>query len=256
MTEKQAQKIMEKTIINGTPHPNTLEYMEALEISIDILGADYTREQLKNWILCGKYPFLILKYWNPKTRQYEVDKDYDYNLTELDMMEDGWKIAFGEMMSEELGEVLNKFNYADKFHFADIKEKWGRLEIAHNGVPVGCDVEKILDKYSYLSENICHKCGKPDVPMTGYGYYIPSCKKCFITPPSYWREEEDQEKINKWIKERDEHWEECNKKNNKMADSYTVISWSKENGDQKTTYDISETANKIRAKWRTEHGKN
>jgi hypothetical protein len=43
MTEKQAQEIMEKTIINGTPHPNTLEYMEALNISIDVLGADYTK---------------------------------------------------------------------------------------------------------------------------------------------------------------------------------------------------------------------
>jgi len=50
MTEKEAQEIMEKTVINGTPHPNILEYMEALNISIDVLGADYTREQLKNWI--------------------------------------------------------------------------------------------------------------------------------------------------------------------------------------------------------------
>ena len=42
MTEKQASEIMEKTIINGAPHPNTLEYIEALNISIDILGTDYT----------------------------------------------------------------------------------------------------------------------------------------------------------------------------------------------------------------------
>ena len=36
---------------------NILEYMEALNISIDILGTDYTRDQLKNWILINKYPF-------------------------------------------------------------------------------------------------------------------------------------------------------------------------------------------------------
>ena len=30
MTEKRASEIMEKTVINGSPHPNTLEYMDAL----------------------------------------------------------------------------------------------------------------------------------------------------------------------------------------------------------------------------------
>ena len=86
MTEKQASQIMEKTVIDGIPYPNILEYMEALNISIDILGTDYTRDQLKNWILINKYPFLMPKYWNPNTMQYEVDKDYKYTFTLLDEM--------------------------------------------------------------------------------------------------------------------------------------------------------------------------
>lgn len=253
MTEKEAQEIMEKTIINGTPHPNTLEYMEALEISIDILGADYTREQLKNWILCGKYPFLILKYWNCETMQYEVDDDYDYKLTELDMISDGWHIAFGEMMCEELKEELDKFDYVDKYHFIDIKEKWGGLDITDNGVPVGCDVWRILEKYRQLSKNICIICGKPDVPMTHNGWDSPYCKKCFTTPSDWYKKEYPNE-VDEWIKNHIEDWEEYNKEeDNKMRDSYTVIRWSKDRGEEKITYDISETVNKIRAKWRNEH---
>ncbi len=125
MTEKQASDIMEKTIINGTPHPNTLEYMEALEISIDILGADYTREQLKNWILINKYPFLMPKYWNPEIMQYEIDKKYKYNFTLLDEMPDGWRKAFGEMMCEEIYNALVECDGLGDYRIEQIKEKYG-----------------------------------------------------------------------------------------------------------------------------------
>ena len=125
MTEKEAQEIMEKTIINGTPHPNTLEYMEALDISIDVLGTDYTRDQLKNWILINKYPFLMPKYWNPETMQYEIDEDYKYNFTLLDEMPDGWRKAFGEMMCEEIKQELVRCDYLDEYMIIQIKEKYG-----------------------------------------------------------------------------------------------------------------------------------
>ena len=176
MTEKEAQEIMEKTIINGTPHPNTLEYMEALEISIDILGADYTRDQLKNWILVNKYPFLMPKYWNKDNMTYEADKDYDYTWTELDAMPDGWRKAFGEMMCEEIKEELIRCNCLDEYMIEEIKEKLGMLRWHDNGTPMGCNVSQIIDKYSVLSENICIICGQPDVPMTGTlpSYIYPS----------------------------------------------------------------------------------
>ena len=125
MTEKQASEIMEKTIINGTPHPNTLEYMEALDISIDVLGTDYTRDQLKNWILVNKYPFLMPKYWNPETMQYEIDEDYKYNFTLLDEMPDGWRRAFGEMMCEEIYTALVECDGLDDYRIEQIKEKFG-----------------------------------------------------------------------------------------------------------------------------------
>lgn len=249
MTEKEAQAIMEKTIINGTPHPNTLEYMEALEISIDILGADYTREQLKNWILCGKYPFLIPRYeWSQ-----EIIEDYDYTSTYLDDIPVGWKKAFGEMMCEEIKQELVRCNYLDEYRILQIKEKYGELRWYDNGTPIDCKVPEIIDNYSMLSQNICIICGKPDVPMTHNGWSSPYCKKCFTTPTD-WYKKEFPNKVDEWIKNHIEDWEEYNKEEtNKMVSTYTVHTWSKEKGDEEIIYDISETANKIRAKWRNEY---
>mgnify|MGYP007104063865 CR=1 FL=1 len=252
MTEKQAQEIMEKTIINGTPHPNTLEYMEALEISIDILGANYTREQLKNWVLCGKYPFLVPRYeWSG-----EILKDYDYTSTYLDDMPDGWKIAFGEMMCEEIKQELVRCNYLNEYRILQIKEKYGGLRWYDNGTPIGCKVQEIIDKYSVLSENICIICGKPDVPIIGSGWICPYCKKCYTTP-SDWYKKEHPDKIDEWIEFHSDDWEEYNKEEtNKMVSTYSVHTWSKEKGDEEIIYDISETVQKIRAKWKAEHGNN
>ena len=254
MTEKQASEIMEKTIVQGVPHANTLEYMEALEISIDKLGTDYTRDQLKNWILINKYPFLMPKYWNRNTMQYEIDDNYNYTFTELDAMPDGWRKAFGEMMCEEIYNALVECDGLNNYRIGEIKEKFGSLRWC--SYPSYKEVSKVIDKYSVLSENICIICGKPDVPMTNNGWSSPFCKKCFTTPDD-WYKKEYPEDIERWSEFRTEDWEKYNyESNNKMVDSYIVKSWSKEYGEKTTIYDISETANKIRAKWRTENGKN
>lgn len=252
MTEKQASEIMEKTIVQGVPYVNTLEYIEALEISIDVLGIDYSREQLKNWILINKYPFLMPKYWNCDTMQYEVDEDYDYFFTKLDEMPDGWKKAFGEMICEEIYNALVECGGLDVYRIEQIKEKFGQLR--WYSFPYYEKVERIINKYSVLSENICIICGKPDVPMTHNGWSSPYCKKCFTTPTN-WYKKEFPNKVDEWIKNHIEDWEEYNKEeNNKMSNSYSVITWSKETGEKTTEYDISETANKIRSRWRKEHG--
>ena len=253
MTEKQASKIMEKTIINGTPHPNTLEYMEALDISIDILGTNYTRDQLKNWILINKYPFLMPKYWNPETMRYEVDENYKYNFTLLDEMPDGWRKAFGEMMCEEIYNALVECDGLDDYIVLDIKEKFGMLRWAD--APFYEKVSRITDKYSTLSENICMFCGKPDVPITGTYWTYPICKDCYCTPNDYVKGDMTDEELRRFYDENEKDWEAWNSEYNKMLDSYTVKSWSKEKGEKTTEYDISETANKIRAKWRAEYKK-
>lgn len=254
MTEKQASEIMEKTIINGTPHPNTLEYMEALNISIDVLGTDYTRDQLKNWILVNKYPFLLPKYWNPETMQYEIDEDYKYNFTLLDEMPDGWRKAFGEMMCEEIYNALIKCDGLDDYMILDIKEKFGMLR--WTDAPSYEEVEKIIDKYSVLSENICMICGKPDVPMTGDNWFYPLCEKCYCTPNDYRKGDMTEEELKEFWNEQKKDWEVWNNEDYKMRDKYTIHRWSKDKDDvEEIIYDISETANRIRNKWKLEYKK-
>ena len=250
MTENQAREIMERARDTGSPLPNIAEYSEALRKTYEILGSNYTEKQLDNWILVGKYPFLLPRYdWSG-----EIIEDYDYISTYLDDIPIGWKKAFGEMMCEEIKQELARCNYLDEFRIVQAKEKFGGLRIYTNGEPIDCKVQQIIDKYSTLSENICIICGKPDVPITNNGWISPYCKKCFTTPNDWYKKEFPNE-VDKWIRNHLEDWEEYDKEeNNKMLDSYTVISWSKENGEQKTTYDISRTANKIRSKWRAEHG--
>ena len=252
MTENQAREVMERAIDSGSPLPNIVEYSEALRIVCDILGNDYTDEQLKNWILVNKYPFLMPKYWNRNTMKYEVDEDYDYIFTELNEMPDGWRKAFGEMMCEEIYNALVECGGLDDYRIEQIKEKFGQLR--WYDYPAYKEVEHIIDKYSVLSENICIVCGKPDVPMTHNGWSSPYCKKCFTTPTD-WYKKEFPNKVDEWIKNHIEDWEEYNKEeNNKMLDCYNITTWSKETGEKTIEYDISETANKIRAKWRNEHG--
>ena len=249
MTEKQAQEIMEKTVINGTPHANTLEYMEALNISIDILGKDYTRDQLKNWILVGKYPFLSPKYWNSDSMKYEVAKNYDYTYTELDAMPNGWKKTFGEMMCEEIYNALIECNGLDDYIIEQVKEKYGALR--WYSYPSYKEVERIIDKYSVLSQNICAVCGKPDVPMTGHQWIYPLCKKCYCTPNEFVIEDMSDEQIKKFWDEHEEDWEEWYKEDGKMSDCYTVHRWSKDKDEpEEIVYDIKDTADKIRKRWK------
>lgn len=236
MTNKEASQIMEKTIINGIPHANTLEYMEALGISIDVLGVDYTRDQLKNWVLINKYPWLM-------PRDYETDeplKDFGYTWHNLYDMGRGWWRAFGEMLCEEIQTELARCDCVEKLRIGQVKEKYGELRIYTYGTPNNCNVSEIIEKYTVLSKNICYFCGKPDVPIVCDGWIIPICKDCFITP----------DKGMEWKKKRLEEWDEYYSDDNiKMADCYHVNTWSKDKGYETTVYDISETANKIRKRY-------
>lgn len=83
-------------------------------------------ESLKNSVILNKsliekYPWLYPRYeWSG-----EKVKDFDYTWTELDAMPDGWREAFGELLCEEIQEELEKYNFADKYSIAQIKEKFG-----------------------------------------------------------------------------------------------------------------------------------
>ena len=126
---------------------------------------------MSNKELCDKYPFLIPRnVWTDK-----VPEDYDYSWTRLDDFEDGWRIAFGEQLCEELKEALEKANYVEQFRFSQIKEKYGKLCLYN----FGCNAEAwdVIHKYEKMSKYICKHCGKPATKVST-GWISPYCDDC------------------------------------------------------------------------------
>ncbi len=137
--------------------------------------------------LVEKYPFLL-------PRDYltdEIPPDYDYTYTELDEMPDGWKIAFGERMCEEIRNELVKESRLDKYRVLQIKEKYGELCWYDYG---GTDetAYEIIPKYRKLSKYTCVRCGKPATKLT-LGWICPYCDDCVPATEFYEKIEPDEE---------------------------------------------------------------
>ena len=142
-----------------------------------------TKEQ--NRALCERYPFLIPRNaWSGRRitdgagfwpGSPDSEPEYDYEYTELDAMPDGWRIAFGEQLCEELRDNLVNCGRLDDFYFTQIKEKYGMLRMYHNGLDR--DGDRILNKYEALSKKTCILCGKPATRIT-LGWISPYCDEC------------------------------------------------------------------------------
>lgn len=165
-----------------------------------------------------KYPWLITKYDD----EWIEDKEH----VELECLPDGWLISFGELLCEDLDNVIKRDNLM-YFQIEQAKEKFGAARIYSSG---GNDeTERIIDDYSTLSENICMICGKPDVHMTGAGWYYPCCEECWYSPKPYEEAITDDD--------------------NKMATSRTIRRFS-ENGNIDIKYDLTELTERIRSHWK------
>lgn len=155
--------------------------------------ADETPEDVQaikeyNKALCDRYPFLLPhNRWSgkpitTKEKGYwpgspESIPEYDYEYTELDEMPNGWRLAFGDEMLEEMREELIRCNYLDEYMIVQLKEKYGSLRLYDNGIPQDCKVWDIISKYEALSEKVCIYCGKPvKWQTTGWILYI--CDDC------------------------------------------------------------------------------
>lgn len=182
--------------------------------------------RLKNKRLLKKYPFLqAIDWWGRPIKSY--------NLTLKDEFLRGWWKAFGELMCDEIKEVLDVHNIRT-FSTQQIKEKFGELHWYFSAPKsVYDEIYDIIDAYSHCSRNICIHCGKPDVHCIDTGWISPYCEKCFHK--------------NKYYK--DENYEDyiCDE-DNRMTDSITYNRFSKE-GTTQYTVDISETTAKIRKRY-------
>lgn len=105
----------------------------------------------------------------------ENGEPYSY----LDDIPRGWRIAFGEVMVDELNDILVKYNFADKYRISQIKEKFGGLRWYDNGFPAdGYDEYNAwLDRYEKLSYDTCIRCGKLATHITK-GWIEPLCNEC------------------------------------------------------------------------------
>lgn len=96
----------------------------------------------------------------------EKHPEYDYEYTHLDDMPDGWRIAFGDQMCEEIHQELVKYDFVDRYAITQIKEKYGALRWYDNGTPIGrlsktfrSETRKLLDGYPEYDRQAewCHE---------------------------------------------------------------------------------------------------
>ena len=186
----------------------------------------------ENKILVGKYPWLI----PPNKNTGKLPENYDYSKTVLDAMPTGWRIAFGDLLCEDIQKELEKFDYADKFVVVQLKQKMGDMRLYHNGVPTGCNVGKIIEAYSVLSQYICIDCGELDVPQT-HGWVEPICKECVKSyrvkdPEKYWNDLYEEQKP-------------CT-----LPEEYSYRVWNMDADDwEVVTVDVSDKVKRIRKKY-------
>lgn len=166
----------------------TKEYIEhRADKEYELLCKEFNKE------LCKKYPWLIPTnafsgkritdccgedgeegFW-PGTP--ENHPDYDWEYTEMDEMPDGWRLAFGDEMCEEIQKDLVAHDYVNEFWITQIKEKYGMLCFYTGSIPKDSDIFNIIDKYEHMSRKICINCGAPATRMTT-GWISPFCAKC------------------------------------------------------------------------------
>lgn len=95
--------------------------------------------------------------------------------TELDALDKGWRIRFGEEMCKEIRKALWKeggLKAIFGFRIEQIKEKYGSLRFYCH--PCYMSVMRIIDQYESLSERTCIVCGKP-AEWISRGWVSPYC---------------------------------------------------------------------------------
>ena len=98
--------------------------------------------------------------------------------TELDSMDKGWREAFGMNFCKDLRKALIRtggYKLLFRFRILQIKEKYGRLEVYCIGY--NDEIDKVISKYSKLSEKTCIRCGKP-ATWISKGWISPYCDDC------------------------------------------------------------------------------
>lgn len=128
-----------------------------------------------NFFFCLKYPF-----W--RSRNVWTGKFNGYGHTWYDDIPEGWKIAFGKQLSDDIKAAFledkkenPKLNWKNALYWEQIKEKYGGLRLYASATK---RIQDVLSHYESISENYCIACGAPARFMTS-GYILPLCSDCF-----------------------------------------------------------------------------
>lgn len=126
----------------------------------------------ENKRLCERMPYLIPR--NYYTDKIPEDYDYSYILGDSELPS-GWSKLFLNMC-EDIRQPLIDVGRLDKFKFEQVKEKYNTLRAYNNGAPK--EVQDIIDKYEYISQFVCQKCGRPATKET-QGWVASFCDECY-----------------------------------------------------------------------------
>lgn len=169
----------------------------------------------------------------------------EFNINPCDEFPAGWWKAFGPMMLEELDTAIREEKLLEEFYICQIKEKYGQLRFYYH--PYSEKIDRIVQKYEELSQNICINCGKPDVPMINFSWISPYCKNCY--DEIIHKKKERLEKLNMDFDI--PTYQELSGKKSQMPNSYTITRYSYDKqgkiiGKTDIKYNIAETADRIR----------
>lgn len=124
--------------------------------------------------ICEEFPFLIPK------RNGKVVPDYDYTYLWLEIPA-GWYNLFLQMCGD-IKPILEKYNLLDNFEFEQVKEKYNGLRCYHNldyqNVLAYKEIEHIINKYEYMAQFVCTRCGDIATCVMNKGWISSYCDEC------------------------------------------------------------------------------
>ena len=171
--KEYCSKLAEKYKYNGKQDPGAKKVYNLKISKYNTLGTYYTywtnwwAEILYNTITWYHNVFLQILHCIP-------------TYTELDAMPSGWRKAFGIQMCKEIKHALLKAGGKKalyKYRITQIKEKYGEL-CWYDGFSY-VDVQKIIQKYEYISARTCIECGNVATGYTPIEYWkSPYCDNC------------------------------------------------------------------------------
>lgn len=124
--------------------------------------------------ICEEFPFLIPK------RNGKIVPDYDYTYLWLEIPA-GWYNLFLQMCGD-IKPILEKYNLLNSFEFEQVKEKYNGLRCYHNldyqNVLAYEEIERVIDKYEYMAQFVCTRCGDIATHVTHKGWISSYCDEC------------------------------------------------------------------------------